>query len=137
METHIRIAGIISILLAMIHIFFPSYFQWKKHLEKWRLIDRQIMLVHTFFVALMILLTGILSMLSATALHTTTLGHHVTLGLGIFWLVRLYFQLFVYSSKLWKGKQWETSIHIIFLLLWVFMSSVYLFNAYLGLASNR
>ncbi|PVH26903.1 hypothetical protein DC487_04725 [Sphingobacterium corticibacter] len=136
METHIRIAGIISILLATIHIFFPSYFQWKKHLEKWRLIDRQIMLVHTFFIALIIFLTGLLSVTSADVLFKTRLGHQVCCGLGIFWLLRLYFQLFVYSSTLWKGKLRETSIHIIFLMLWVYMSVVYVLSAYLGPTTN-
>lgn len=136
MEHHIRVAGFLSISLAIIHVFFPTYFQWKKNLEKLRLIDRQIMLVHTFFIALIILLTGVLSVSSATALHHTALGHQVTLGLGVFWLLRLYFQLFVYSSALWKGKQWETGIHLIFTVIWIYMSGVYLLNAYLGFVST-
>ncbi len=132
METHIRIVGFISVSLAVIHIFFPSYFQWKRNLARWRLIDRQIMLVHTFFIALIIFLTGVLSISAANALHTTALGHQINLGLGIFWLLRLYFQLFVYSSTLWRGKRWETSIHLVFLLLWSYMSSVYLISACMG-----
>jgi hypothetical protein len=82
--------------------------------------------VHTFFVAFVVLLMGILCLGSSTDMMTTVLGKRVSLGLGIFWLVRLFIQFFVYSSKLWRGKRFETVIHILFAILWTYFSVVFL-----------
>jgi hypothetical protein len=38
---------------------------------------------------------------------------------------RLFIQFFGYSSKLWKGKIFETLIHIIFSLFWIYLSIVF------------
>lgn len=85
---------------------------------------------HTFFIALAVFLTGLLSLIATTDLIQTKLGNTISLGLGFFWVMRLFFQLFFYSPKLWKGKQFETTIHIFFLMLWVYLSSVYLIIAF-------
>ncbi|WP_291728391.1 hypothetical protein [Bernardetia sp.] len=70
---------------------------------------------------------GILCVTSYTELVETTLGNKICLGLGIFWLLRLYVQFFGYSSELWRKKRFETSIHIIFAILWTYISSIFLF----------
>ena len=54
------------------------------------------------------------------------LGKKISLGLGIFWAIRLFIQFFVYSSDLWKGKKLETSIHILFSIFWTYFSSIFL-----------
>ena len=126
MHIHLNIIGIILIVLALIHIIFPRYFNWAKELRNINLVNRQIMIVHTFFIALTVCLIGILCVTSASELIETNLGRKISLGLGIFWLVRLFFQFFVYSPKLWKGKPFETSIHILFSILWCYFSSIFL-----------
>ncbi len=84
------------------------------------------MKVHTFFIALVILLIGLLCFSFAEDMTQTKLGKALSLGLGFFWAVRLIFQLFVYSRDLWKGKTFETTIHIAFTILWVYLTSVFL-----------
>jgi hypothetical protein len=84
------------------------------------------MLVHTFFIALTIFLMGLLCLTSARDLIETKLGKTISLGLGAFWIVRLFIQFFGYSSKLWKGKTFETSVHILFSLFWTYSSGVLL-----------
>jgi hypothetical protein len=56
----------------------------------------------------------------------TNLGNKISLGLGIFWSIRLFMQFFGYSTGLWKGKTFETIIHIIFSLFWAYLSIVFL-----------
>jgi hypothetical protein len=90
------------------------------------LINRQVMYVHTFFIALVVLLMGILCLTSAKELIETDLGKKIVLGLGIFWMIRLFIQFFGYSSKLWKGKTFETIIHIVFSFLWTYLSTIFL-----------
>ena len=82
MELHLKIIGIILIVLALIHIVFPRFFKWKQELNSLSIMNRQLMLVHTFFIALMVLLNGLLCLSSAPELINTNLGKKISLGLG-------------------------------------------------------
>ncbi len=126
MEIHFKLIGIILMILALVHAIFPKYFDWKNELKSLNLINRQLMWVHTFFIALVVFLMGLLCLTSANELINTNLGKKISLGLGIFWLVRLFIQFFGYSSELWKGKMFETIIHILFSLLWIYLSVIFL-----------
>lgn len=125
MQIHLIIVGIIFIFLAFIHIVFPKYFEWEKEFKSISLANRQIMKIHTVFIALTVFLMGLLCLTSANDLMETSLGKKIILGLAIFWTTRLVFQFFGYSSKLCKGKIFETSVHIIFSFLWIYISSVF------------
>ncbi|MEE9407075.1 MAG: hypothetical protein V3V28_03260 [Polaribacter sp.] len=125
MILQLKIIGILLSLLAFIHIGFPNYFNWKKELKSMSLINQQMMTVHTFFIALVVFLIGLLCFTSANELIETNFGKRISLGLGVFWCIRLIFQLFVYSPKLWRGKKFETSMHIIFTIFWIYLGSVF------------
>ena len=126
MELQIKIIGCLFILLAFLHVFFPKYFNWKEEFGSLSLINRQMMYVHIFFIAFGIFLLGLLCLASTNALLSTSLGRQICLGIGIFWAVRLYVQFFVYSKKLWKGKAFETMMHIVFTLSWAYFSTIFL-----------
>lgn len=123
---HFKIIGVLLIALAMIHIIFPKYFNWDKELKSLSLINRQMMIVHTFFIALTVLLMGLLCLTSSAELIETNLGKKISLGLGLFWTFRLVIQFFGYSSELWKGKNYETYMHIVFSILWTYLSIIFL-----------
>lgn len=125
MEFHLYIIGSLLMVLAIVHIIFPKYFNWKIELQTLSLINRQMMTTHTFFIALTVFLMGLLCVTSATQLIETSLGNKITLGLAIFWSIRLFFQFFVYSKMLWKGKKFETIIHIIFSGFWVYLCTIF------------
>ncbi len=130
MEIHFKVIGILLIILSLVHVIFPRYFNWKKELQPLSLINRQMMTIHTLFVALIVLLMGLLCLTTSHDLIETSLGKKISLGFGIFWLVRLLVQFFGYSSELWKGKRFETTVHIIFSFLWGYLSSVFLIAAF-------
>ena len=113
------------ILLAFLHFLFPKRFNWKDELSGLSLINKQLMYVHTFFIALVVLLMGIFCIYSTNDILHTTLGKQLAFGLFVFWLVRLVFQFFVYSSKLWRGKRFETWVHLAFSALWVYFTAVF------------
>ena len=69
MELQLKIIGFLLVLLALVHIIFPKYFDWKNECRSLSLVNRQIMYVHTFFIALMILLMGILCFTSSGSLY--------------------------------------------------------------------
>ena len=127
---NLKIIGILLIALALVHIIFPKYFDWNKELKTLSLINKQIMTVHTFFIAFTVFLMGLLCLTSTDELIETSLGKKILLGLGVFWTVRLFVQLFVYSPALWKGKKFETSIHILSILFWIYLSSIFFMGVF-------
>ena len=102
MEIHLKIIGVLLISLSVIHVIFPKYFNWKKELAHLSLINRQMMWVHTFFIAFVVLLMGILCLTSSHELVSTNFGRKVSLGIGIFWGIRLLIQFFGYINKYLK-----------------------------------
>lgn len=128
MEIHFKIIGILLIGLALMHIIFPKYFNWREELTSLSLINKQMMIVHTFFVAVVVFLMGLLCFTNSAELVSTNLGKTVSLGFAIFWTIRLVIQFFGYSSKLWDGKLFETIVHIIFSLLWLYLSIIFWWN---------
>lgn len=83
------------------------------------------MYVHTFFIALTIFLMGVLCLTSSGEMLTTVLGRRVSLGFAVFWFARLVVQFFGYSSELWRGKRFETVMHVFFSMIWVYLTSVF------------
>lgn len=125
MTLHIKIVGIFLVLLSLLHVVIPQYFNWTRELSGLNLINRQIMYVHTFFIAFIVLLMGLLCLYSSNELVNSALGKHLSLGLFIFWFTRLLFQFFVYSPKVWRGKKLETFVHVVFSILWSYFSYVF------------
>lgn len=125
MEIHLKIVGYLLILLALMHIVIPKYFKWDKELTSLTLITRQILYVHTFFIGFVVFLIGLLCINYSEHLLQTLFGRQICLGLFAFWFTRLIFQFWVYSSKVWRGKRFETSMHILFSMLWAYFSGVF------------
>jgi hypothetical protein len=125
MELHLKIIGSCLILLGLVHAIFPRKFNWKQELSSLSIINREMMYVHTFFIAFTLFLVGLLCLISPTDLINITLGKQVSLGLGIFFSLRLLVQFFGYSSKTWKGKILETIIHVLFSIFWTYITIIF------------
>ncbi len=125
MKPQVEFIGLSFMLLSLVHLVFPRYFKWADELPKLSLVNKQLMEVHTFFIALMVMLNGLLCFFYAEELISSYLGKAICLGLAVFWSVRAVFQFFVYSPKLWKGKTFETIVHIIFSIYWLYVSSIF------------
>ena len=125
LSLHLKIIGVLFIGLSLIHLIFPKYFNWEEELSRLSLINKQMMVVHTFFIAFVVFLMGLLGLCFNEELVQTKLGKFICLGLGVFWSVRLLTQFFVYSSELWKGKTFETVVHVVFSCFWLYFSAVF------------
>jgi len=127
METLLRIAGATQIALALAHVTFGRRFNWPEELARLSLLNRQIFHVHCFFICLVLLLMGGASLLAPSALlERSQLGWMVAASLSIFWLARLFAQWFVYDRTLWRGRRFETAMHGLLTVLWMFYAGVYL-----------
>ena len=125
MEIHLKIIGVLLFLLSFIHFDLPKRFDWKNNLSGLNLFNRQMFKVHVVFIMVMEILLGILFFTSSNELVNSNLGKKICLGLGFFWGLRAVFQFFVYSPKLWRGKTFETIIHILFSILWIYLTIVF------------
>lgn len=128
MEIHLKIVGSLLIALALMHIVIPRYFKWEKELTSLSLITKQILYVHTFFIAFVVFMMGLLCLRYSHELVYDPFGRVISLGLFVFWLTRLVFQFFVYSPKVWRGKKFETMMHVVFTMVWTYFSSVFIFS---------
>lgn len=128
MDVHIKIVGSLLIALSLMHIVIPKYFKWEQELAQLSLITKQIFYVHTFFIAFIVLLMGLLCLGYSRELVEDPFGKVISLGMFGFWLTRLIFQFLVYSPKVWRGKRFETVIHVIFALTWAYFTGVFILS---------
>ena len=75
MEPLLELCGLLMIGLALLYLISPTYFHWKEELARISLINRQIMIVHTFFIALTVFLMGLRRVTSADHLSSTPRGN--------------------------------------------------------------
>jgi hypothetical protein len=123
---NLRIVGVTMIFLAVLHAAFAKRFNWGDELPKLSLLNRQIFYVHVFFIALALLMQGVGCIFFAPALcEKSTLAAAVSAGMCVYWLIRLIFQLFVFDKALWRGKQFETAMHVIFTVNWLYYVVVF------------
>lgn len=125
-EWHLRIAGALQIALAFLHFSFPRRFNWKEELGRLSLLNRRIFLVHNFYITLVVMMIGALSLIAPRALlDPTPLARYVLAGFTLFWGLRLAFQWAVYDRALWRGNRFNTIMHWLFTALWLYLSFVY------------
>ena len=123
---HLKIVGLSLMLLALFHVVLPKRFDWQKELALLSLFNRQVMYVHTFFIALVVLMFGALTFFfTAELLAKNSLAQVILAGFAGFWAIRLFVQLFVYDAALWRGKRFETIAHILFTIYWVYCTAIY------------
>jgi len=125
-EWHLRLAGALQIILALLHLAFPRRFQWAEELARLSPLNRQIFHVHTFFICVVLVMIGALSLLAPAALaEPTALSRLVLPGFATFWGLRLYCQWFVYDQALWRGQPFNTAVHVACTVLWSYLTAVY------------
>ena len=125
---HLRICGALLILLAALHPMIARRFRWNTELNDVSLFTRQVFWVHTFFICVVLVQFGVLSLIFAPALlEDTLLAKLVLTGFVAFWGLRLLVQQFVYSPVLWRGNRVNTIAHMAFTVLWSYLVAVYAF----------
>jgi hypothetical protein len=118
--------GAALILLGAVHPTFPRYFGWKAELQRVSLLTRQVFLVHLFFIALLLIGFGGISLIYADALlQPTALSRGVLIGMVVFWLCRLFVQFAVYDPAIWRGHTFYTTMHVVFSVFWTYAVLVY------------
>jgi len=107
-------------------VFFPKELGWKEDLAKLTLLNRQVFLVHTGFIMLILVLFGVLALgFTADLVAASRLAAAVLGGLTLFWGSRLITQQFIYDRALWRGNRRNTILHILATLFWIYLTAVF------------
>ena len=127
----LRLAALPMVFLLAGYPFFPAHFGWHEDMALVTPLTRQIFWVHHAFIILLLILQATL-LLGWPRLLTrpSPAGLALAIGLTCFWGLRLIAQLGFYSSDLWWGKPLETVMHILFVLSWTGMTSVFGYTLY-------
>jgi hypothetical protein len=126
LEINLKIAGVLLLALALAHFYIAERFRWREESRRLSPLNGQAMLVHSFFIALMVGFMGALTLFWSQALiMPSALGLPVAGGLTIFWFIRLYCQWFVYDRELWRGKRFESVFHLLFSAFWLYLTVLF------------
>jgi hypothetical protein len=126
LSLHLRVVGLLLLLLGVSHVSFNRYFGWDEELASVSLLTRRIFFVHTFFIGLGVALAGAGSLLFAKELLIPgVLSRALLAGMTTFWFFRLLAQFFAYDSALWRGNRLRTYIHAAFVALWCYVTATY------------
>ncbi|MEX2218131.1 MAG: hypothetical protein WD749_05170 [Phycisphaerales bacterium] len=125
-EPHVRAAGGLMLVLAGLHLFFPRWLGWRADLAKLSLLNRQIFVVHTAFIVLVLVLMGLLSVAGTRMLlDRSPLAGAVLAGFTLFWGVRLLVQIGYYDERLWQGHAGRSVAHVVATLVWTYFTGVF------------
>jgi hypothetical protein len=122
----LRLVGGLMALLVVINLFVPHRLHWREEMTRLSLVNRQIFQVHSMFIVLTLGLFSALLLTSADALlEPTRLSRVVLIGLTIFWTVRMLVQWWFYSPEVWRGNRFNTVIHAVFSVTWVYVTATF------------
>ena len=122
----LRIAGGGLILLALLHLPIGRHLRWSEDSRNLTPVNAAIFHVHTFFICLVLVLMGLPCLIEPTVfLAPTRSSLWVSWSFAAFWAIRLSFQWFVYAPELWRGKRFETGMHVGFTLVWTALTALF------------
>src|ERR1051325_9477838 len=101
MVPYIWAAGVLHLLIASANFFAPKKLQYQKNLSKVSTIVRQIFVVHSIYIVLVLLLfSGLCFFFASDLAGGSRLGKFLSGFLAVFWLLRTCFQVFYYDPQL-------------------------------------
>jgi hypothetical protein len=123
---HLRLVGGLLGVLAFINLFVPGRYRWREEMARLSLLNRQIFQAHNVFVILTIALCSALLLTSAdTLLEPNRLSRAVLVGLTLFWGLRMVMQWLFYSPRIWRGHRFNTAMHCVFSVAWIYMTATF------------
>jgi hypothetical protein len=125
-ELHLRVAGVLLLALIPLNLYVPRRFDWRRELASLSLLNRQIFQVHAAFLCIVLAMFAALALFyTRPLLAPTPLARAVLGGMAIFWFLRLLTQWLVYDWSLWRGRRFETLVHLVFTGLWGYLTATF------------
>lgn len=122
---NLRIAGILIFLLAIVYPIYPRRFGWRKQLDNVSLLVRNVFVVHVGIILLLLWLQGVLfTFFPHVLLERSAAAVALLIGLVAFWFFRFLAQLFIFDRRNWQGDRLNTTVHVVFTILWAYFALV-------------
>ena len=123
---HLRLVGVVMASLVVVNLMVPGRFHWREEMSRLSLVNRQIFQAHSVFLVLTLALFSALLLTCGTALlEPTRLSRAVLFGLTVFWGLRMLMQWYFYSPLIWRGHRFNTVVHYVFSIVWVYVTTVF------------
>ena len=123
---HLRIVGVVMMWLVLVNLYVPHRFQWREEMTRLSLLNRQVFTAHNLFLILTLVLFGLLLLVLGDALlEPTRLSRAVLAGLTVFWGARMLMQWWFYSPAIWRGNRFNTRMHYVFSVVWIYITAVF------------
>lgn len=122
----LRVAGAGTIALAFAHIPMAKVLGWREDAARMSPQNASIFHVHTFFVCVMLAVMGARALFAPQIfIEHTTAAAWLSWTYALVWALRLYVQWFVFPQALWRGKRFETAIHVLFTVIWTALTALF------------
>jgi hypothetical protein len=122
----LRIAGAGLVLLAILHVPISRHLRWRKEAARMSPMNEDVFHVHNFFICVVLVAMGLPCLLEPSLLlEKSRAGAWASWMLAAFWAMRLWCQWFVYRRDLWRGKRFETAMHLFFTSAWLYLTTLF------------
>lgn len=102
----IWVAGLVHLILAAANFLLPGILDYRTNLGGMRPIFRQIFVVHSIYLVLILLIFGTVCILFPRDLAgASSLGKFLCAAMALFWLLRVPLQLFYYDRELRRQRR--------------------------------
>jgi hypothetical protein len=120
-EIHLRAVGLLLLAIAALGVYVHRYFGWGAEIRRLTLLTRQVFVIHSAFVTVVLVMLGVLLACHAPALLSPgPLPRALLAGLLVMWSARMLAQWFFYDASLWRGNRLHTFMHVLFSAIYVY-----------------
>lgn len=130
-ELQLRLVGALLLGVAALGVAVHRHFGWGAEIQRLTLLTRQVFLIHSAFVTLVLVMLGAMLLTVAPALLAPgPLPRAVLIGLIVMWSARLLAQWFFYDPSLWRGDRFRTFMHVLFSVLYAYFVATFALALY-------
>jgi hypothetical protein len=130
-ELQLRLVGALLLGVAALGVAVHRHFGWGDEIQRLTLLTRQVFLIHSAFVTLVLAMLGAMLLTVAPALlEPGPLPRAVLIGLIVMWTARLLAQWFFYDPSLWRGDRFRTFMHVLFSVLYAYFVATFALALY-------
>lgn len=126
LEIPLRFAGGGLLALALLHIPIARRLRWVEEAARMSELNAAVFHAHTFFLCVGLVGMGLPALIEPAVFLEPSRAARWGCGfLTLFWALRLLAQWCHYRPSWWRGLRFETAMHWVFTLLWIFLTALF------------
>lgn len=120
---YIWVAGVVHLLITSVNFFLPKKLGYRENLPKLPSLMRQIYVVHSVYIGLVLLgLAGLCLFFAPELAGASRLGRALSGFLAVFWGLRVCIQRFYYDPE---SKRQNRAMDVLFTVAFVYLTGVF------------